>query len=116
MANYGTIEAESSLLGCLPVIVEIASGKDADTPNGPGEYWSEVQKVWWRKRDGTKGKEVSEAVLDRAEKQDYGFCDLMDVAFDNHARQEWEDEHLGPAPADDPENDTGFVFFADTMS
>lgn len=75
----------AKLFGCLPVIVVIASGKDQDTPNGPGEYWSELEECYWRKADNSRGKAVSEAVLERAEKQDYGFyCLIQEVIETNY--------------------------------
>ena len=71
-------EGAGTILGGLPVIAVVESGKDADTPNGPGEYWSEVISLHWVKRDGSKGKELPEKVRDRAEAYDYGFCDLIE--------------------------------------
>ena len=34
------VEHVATILGGLPVIADVAFGKDADTPNGPGEYWA----------------------------------------------------------------------------
>jgi hypothetical protein len=69
------------------VYAEVSCGKDADTPNGPGEFWAEVDAIYWLKRDGTKGKEIPKSVYDRAEKYDYAFCDLIEQVFD-HMRHE----------------------------
>lgn len=78
----------ATILGGLPVFVEINAGKDADTPNGPGEYYAEVDGIYWLKRDGTKGKEISEKIWDRAIKYDYGFCDLIEQIFDQISREQ----------------------------
>ncbi len=78
-----------TILGGLPVIAEVTSGKDEDTPNGPGEYWSEVQMIYWRKRDGTRGKQLPEHIIDRAEKYDHHFCDLINQVHDHLAYKKW---------------------------
>lgn len=33
--------------GGLAVEAEVSFGKDADTPNGPGEYWANVDGLYW---------------------------------------------------------------------
>lgn len=85
----------ATILGGLPVVVEIAFGKDADTPNGAGEHWSEVEHIWWRKRDGSAGKEIPQKVYDRAELYDPDFAHLVegvcdDLAYEDHQRRQAE--------------------------
>lgn len=60
----------ATILGGLPIVADVTFGKDADTPNGPGEYWAEVEALYWQKHDGTKGKEVSQAVYERCHRWD----------------------------------------------
>lgn len=56
-----------TILGGLPVIAEVwFSG-----PDYYGEYDAGVDGIYWQKRDGSKGKEVSKAVYDRLHKIDY---------------------------------------------
>lgn len=83
-----SVSGVGTILGGLPVFVEINSGKDADTPNGPGEYWASVEEIYWLKRDGTKGSAIPQAVLDRAEKYDYGFCNLIENIFETLAAEQ----------------------------
>lgn len=78
-----------TILGGLPVWADIASGKDPDGPWGPGEYWSEVQTLYWVKRDGSKGKELPQHIVDRAENYDYGFCNLIESIFDQLSHESW---------------------------
>lgn len=89
MSLHGTCEGPGTILGGLPVIAVIDFGKDEDTPIGPGEYWSEVRSLHWRKRDGTKGAEIPDHIVERAEKYDYAFCDLCEQVFDHLAHQDW---------------------------
>lgn len=92
----------ATILGGLPVVADVAFGKDADTPNGPGEYWSDVETLYWRKRDGTRGKEVSEAIYDRCHKyDDYWQADVTEQAND------WLGEHC-PIRYRDPEAPGGY--------
>lgn len=56
----------ATVLGGLPVIAEVwFSG-----PDNNGEYDAGVDGLYWRKRDGTRGKELSQRVVARIEKQD----------------------------------------------
>lgn len=89
MSLHGSFEGPGTILGGLPVIAVIDSGKDADTPISDGEYWNEVRSIHWRKQDGTKGKELSEVLIERAEKHDHHFCDLCDQVFDHIAHERW---------------------------
>lgn len=55
-----------SIMGGLPVIAEVwFSG-----PDYWGEYDAGVDALYWRNRDGSRGKEVSEAIYDRCHKHD----------------------------------------------
>lgn len=87
-------EGPGTILGGLPVIAVVESGKDIDTPNGPGEYWSEVQSIHWQKRDGSKGKELPEHIVDRAEKYDYAFCNLIEEVHDWLAYKDYEEKQM----------------------
>lgn len=69
-------EHAATILGGLPVIADVAFGKDPDGPWGWGEYWSEVTALYWMKKDGSKGKPIPQHLFDRAEKYDPGFCNL----------------------------------------
>lgn len=73
----------STILGGLPVMVSISGGKDADMPNGPGEYWNEVSAVFWQKKDGTAGKEIPAHILERANDYDWGLCTTIEQALEN---------------------------------
>lgn len=84
----------ASILGGLPVIAEISFGKDSDTPNGPGEYWSEVDALYWCKRDGTAGKPISDRLWERAEKYDPYFCALIEGVCDELAYEASEKRRL----------------------
>ena len=91
----------ATILGGLPVMADIAFGKDADTPNGPGDYYAEVEDIAWRKRDGTPGKSISQAMYDRAEKYDPYFGNLICQVSDNLAMEQWEREHPGQRQFED---------------
>lgn len=86
-------EGPGTILGGLPVIAVVSSGKDSDTPDGPGEYWSEVDSIHWRKRDGTKGKALPEHLRDKAKAYDSGFCDLIDQVHTHLSQEEWLRKH-----------------------
>ena len=85
----------SLLKGCLPVWIEVSAGKDADTPNGAGEYWEEVDAIYWLKRDGTKGSHISEKLWEEAEKEDYGFCNMLEGFWDTMRHEQEEAKRLG---------------------
>lgn len=78
-----SFEGPGTILGGLPVWAEIDAGKDADTPNGPGDYWAEVRQIYWRKRNGSKGKPIPQHLFDKAAKYDYKFCDLIEQVQDH---------------------------------
>lgn len=87
-------EGPGTILGGLPVIAIVTGGKDADTPNGPGEYWTEVVSIHWMRRDGSKGKEIPAHIRDRAEAYDYGFCDLTEQVFSSLMHEDGEPEKV----------------------
>lgn len=70
------------ILGGLPVVAQVSFGKDADTPNGPGDYWAEVEAIYWCKRDGSRGAPIPQHLRDRAEKYDPYFCRLIEQVSD----------------------------------
>lgn len=72
-------EGKAYLKGCLPVWIVVNCGKDADTPNGPGEHYEEVEEIYWLKRNGTKGSHISQKLWDEAEAEDYGFCMMLEA-------------------------------------
>ena len=67
---------EATILGGLPVIADISFGYDAYST----EYWAEVDAIYWRKRDGAAGKEISQHLRDKAERYDPYFSDLVERA------------------------------------
>lgn len=68
---------EATILGGLPIIADVSFGRDYW-----GEYWAEVDAIYWRRRDGTAGKQISDKVRDRAEKYDPYFGGLIEQAND----------------------------------
>lgn len=75
--------APVQILGGLPVIADVSFGRDYE-----GEYWAEVNYIYWRKANGKPGKEISQKVRDRAEEMDYGFCSVIEQVNDYLAYQE----------------------------
>ena len=69
-------ECPVTILGCLPVIAEVSFGYDSFT----GEYYSDVDEIYWQKRNGDKGKPISIAVRDRANKYDPYWAGLIEEA------------------------------------
>lgn len=80
-------EAQVSVLGGLPVIADVwFSG-----PDYFGEYDAGVNALYWAKRDGTKGKEVSQKIYDKLDKRDpYWQADVTERASEALAYEEWE--------------------------
>lgn len=65
-----------TVLGGLPVIADVwFSG-----PDYWGEYDAGVDGLYWQKRDGSKGKELSQKVMDRIEKEQYWEADVTEQA------------------------------------
>lgn len=70
--------APVTILGGLPVIASCwFSGPDHN-----GEYDCGVDEIYWQKRDGTAGKEISERVRDRLEKESYWDAYVTEQAND----------------------------------
>lgn len=88
-----TYERPVSILGGLAVIARVSFGKDADTPNGPGEYWGEVCALYWIKRDGSKGHPLSLKVFDRAMAYAYSGVDIIDQVGEAIAYEDHEERH-----------------------
>lgn len=80
-------EAQVSVLGGLPVIADVwFSG-----PDYFGEYDAGVNALYWAKRDGTKGKEVSQKIYDNLDKRDpYWQADVTERVSEALAYEEWE--------------------------
>jgi hypothetical protein len=79
------MEAPIEVFGCLPAIVHIEAGRDWD-----GEDWVSIEHIWWRKRDGSKGKEFSKQLFDRAIEEDQ--YNIEESAWD------WWHENHPPKP------------------
>lgn len=69
-----TVKREATILGGLPIIVEVSFGYDSFSL----EHWAEVQHIYWCGRKGSCGKEISNKVRDRAEKYDPYFSNLIE--------------------------------------
>ena len=66
----------ATILGGLPVVADVAFGYDSYA----GEYYAEVDMIYWRKKDGTAGKQIPQHIRDRAETFDSYFSDLIERA------------------------------------
>lgn len=73
---------DATILGGLPVIADISFGYDSLN----NEHWTEVA-IYWRKRDGTAGKEISLHLRDKAERYDPYFSDLIERANESLAHE-----------------------------
>lgn len=84
-----------TILGGLPAFATVSWGKDADTPNGAGEYWSEVEDLQWVRKDGTPGKSLPEHLFNKALNygNDYQGCDIIEQVEGamNHERSQQEE-------------------------
>ena len=80
-------EAQVSVLGGLPVIADVwFSG-----PDYFGEYDAGVNALYWTRRDGTKGKEVSQKIYDKLDKRDsYWQANVTEQVSEALAYEEWE--------------------------
>ena len=79
MASY---TGPGTILGGLPIIAEVFWGTDYW-----GEGYSDIIAIYWRKRDGTKGKKVSQAIFDRVWEHDPYFCSLVEQLQDECAAE-----------------------------
>jgi hypothetical protein len=89
-----------TILGGLPIIADAAFGQDWD-----GEYWSEVEHIYWMKKDGSAGKEIPAHIRDRAEKYDPYFSCLTEQISDHLAHEQSLKDH--------PESDSTPFQFTD---
>lgn len=74
----------------LPLIAVVTAGYDAFN----GESWSEVAELFWRKRDGSRGKHVSPKVWDKIDGDGDGLNGLTEQVFDHLEHERWERETL----------------------
>lgn len=72
-------EGPATVLGGLPVIAEVwfTRGDGWTTDDDAG-----VDCLYWQKRDGTKGKPLSQKIMDRIEKEAYWECDVVEQVSD----------------------------------
>lgn len=82
---------ESFIFGKMPVIVDIGYGYE-DSPCFGREYYEEVEGIWWRKKDGTKGKHVPEHLMDRLEEQDMYLLNLIESCWVDKYFEDEEEE------------------------
>ncbi len=80
-----------TIKGGLPAWAEVSFGKDSDTPNGPGDYWAEVENIFWMKRDGSMGAPVSEKVFDEA--MAYDESGIIEAVQDHLVHEQWLKEN-----------------------
>lgn len=59
------MDGPCTVLGGLPLIADVWSDRDYW-----GEYDCGVDGLYWQKRDGSRGKEIPQKLLDRIEKYD----------------------------------------------
>lgn len=78
-------EAPVTVCGGLPLIADVwFSG-----PDYFGEYDSEVTALYWMKRNGERGKQVSERFMESLEKRNpYWQGDVTEQVSDYYASQE----------------------------
>ncbi len=85
----------ATILGGLPIIADVwftrGDGYSSDDDAG-------VDAIYWRKRDGSKGKEVSQKIYDRLDKIDYWECAVVDAVSDHLAHEQWLREQAEGAP------------------
>jgi hypothetical protein len=83
-------EGPATILGGLPVIAEVwyTRGDGWTTDDDAG-----VDKIYWQKRDGSKGKEISQKIYDRLDKLDYWESDVCDAVFDHLAYEQHKEEN-----------------------
>jgi hypothetical protein len=79
---------EGTILGGLPVIADVYWGHSP----WDGEGFAEIVEIYWRKRDGSKGKPIPTHLRDRAEKYDRYFCGLIEQLQDHCIHEAGNDE------------------------
>lgn len=73
----------ATILGGLPVVVDVNFGRDSWT----GECYSEVESIWWMKRNGKAGKSIPDHIWNRAEKYDPYFSEMTTRIVEDIAAQ-----------------------------
>lgn len=76
-------EAPVTILGGLTVIAEVSFGYDSGSAYAPAEHWSEVEGIFWMKRNGTRGKPIPDHLYERAEKYDPYFAHVIEQVIDH---------------------------------
>ena len=71
-------DAPVTVLG-LPLVAVVSSSYDAHT----GESDAEVVELYWRRRDGSRGKHVSDKVWDKIESTTWGLCGIIEQVCDH---------------------------------
>lgn len=89
-------KAPSTILGGLPVFADVSFGYDEYI----GESWSEVNAIYWRRRNGKPGKEISQALYDKAQAYDPGLYQTLEQACEYIAdkAEEEKDNVREPEP------------------
>jgi hypothetical protein len=86
-------EGPCTVLGGLPLIAEVwftrGDGWTIDDDAG-------VDALYWQKRDGTKGKEVSQKIYDRLDEINYWECEVIEQVSDHLAHEQFLREHALP--------------------
>jgi hypothetical protein len=77
-----------TILGGLPVVADVSFGRDDFT----GEYWAEVEHIYWLKKGDKPGKKIPQHVRDRAAKYDHYFSNLIEQVSDYLAYQNYEEQ------------------------
>ena len=85
--SHKVLKRSAIIFGKMPVVVEIACGVD-DSPVYGREYYEEVEGIWWERKDGSKGKEVPQHLVDKLEEQDPYFCNLIEQCWVNDIIEE----------------------------
>lgn len=90
-----------TVLGGLSAFATVSWGKDADTPNGAGEYWSEVEDLQWVRRDGKPGASFSEQLFEKAMSygNDYEGCNIIEQVEGTLGYEQAQQEEMAHAAA-----------------
>lgn len=86
------VQAPATILGGLPVIAEVVFGYDSGSAYSPAEYYSEVEGIFWMKRNGKPGKPIPDHLWERAEKDDPYFAGLIDQVTEHLVHEAAERE------------------------
>lgn len=89
-----------TVLGGLPAFATVSWGKDTDTPNGDGEYWSEVDDLQWVRRDGKPGASFSEQMFEKAMSYgNYRGYDIIEQVEETLSYEQTQQEEMEHAAA-----------------